>query len=84
MHAIRNAFDNVRFGSNQNGTYFATLDDAPHFCNSGFFLCMGEVAYLGMQGKARQGKARQGKARQGKARQGKARQGKARQGARRL
>jgi hypothetical protein len=55
MHAIRNAFDNMRFGSNQNGMCFATLDDALHFCNSGFFLCMGEVALLGMQGKEREG-----------------------------
>jgi hypothetical protein len=54
MHAIRNAFDNVRFGSNPNGICFATLDDALHFCNSGFFLYMGEVAYLGMQGKERE------------------------------
>jgi hypothetical protein len=54
MHAIRNAFDNVRFGSNQNGMHFAALDDAPHFCNSGFFLCMGKAAYLRMQGKERE------------------------------
>jgi hypothetical protein len=54
MHAIRNAFDSVPFGSNQNRMCFAALDDALHFCNSGFFLCMGEVAYLGMQGKERE------------------------------
>jgi hypothetical protein len=54
MHAIRNAFDSVRFGSNQNGMHFAALDDALHFCNSGFFLHMGEVACLGMQGKERE------------------------------
>ena len=54
MHAIRNAFDSLSFGSNQNGIFYATLDDALHFCNSGFFMCMGEVAYLGMQGKERE------------------------------
>ena len=54
MHAIRNAFDRIGFGTNQNKILSATLDDPLHFCNSGFFLYMGQVAYLGMQDKERE------------------------------
>jgi hypothetical protein len=54
MHAIRNAFDRLRFGSNHNGIFAATLDDPLHFCNSGLFAYMGQVAYLGMQAKERE------------------------------
>jgi hypothetical protein len=55
MHAIRNAFDRISFGTNINKIYSATLDDPLHFCNSGLFQYMGQVAYLGMQDKEREG-----------------------------
>jgi hypothetical protein len=54
MHAIKNAFDPIGFGTNHNKIFAATLDDPLHFCNSGFFACLGQVAYLGMQEKERQ------------------------------
>ena len=54
MHAIRNAFDRLSFGTNYNKRYAATLDDPLHFCNSGLFQYMGQVAYLGMQDKERE------------------------------
>jgi hypothetical protein len=53
-HAIRNAFDCIGFGTNHNKILSATLDDPLHFCNSGFFMYMGQVAYLGMQDKERE------------------------------
>jgi hypothetical protein len=54
MHAIRNAFDLISFGTNSNKIFSATLDDPLHFCNSGLFEYMGKVGYLGMQLKERE------------------------------
>ena len=49
MYAIDNAWANICFGTNAGGIYGATLDDPMHYCDSGSFKYIAEVAFLSMQ-----------------------------------
>jgi hypothetical protein len=48
MYPVDNAWSNVCFGSNINGIYRASLDDPMHYCDSGSFLYLSQVAFLSM------------------------------------
>jgi hypothetical protein len=54
MYPIKNAWNDVCFGSNDNGIYRATLDDPMHYCDSGSFSYLTQVAFLSMTTKERQ------------------------------
>jgi len=45
LHPIDNAFNEVCFGSNDNGIHTATLNDIMHFNEGGLFLSLAQVAY---------------------------------------
>lgn len=49
MYAIENAWSTICFGTNEGGIYSATLDDPMHYCDSGSFKYLAEVAFLSMQ-----------------------------------
>ena len=53
MYPIKNAWTDVCFGSNENGVYRATLDDPMHYCDSGSFFYLIQVAFLSMTTKER-------------------------------
>ena len=48
MYPIVNAWNEVSFGANVNGIYRATLDDPMHYCDSGSFFYIIQVAFLSM------------------------------------
>ena len=54
MYPIKNAWTDVCFGANQNGIYRATLDDPMHYCDSGSFFYLTQVAFLSLTPKERQ------------------------------
>jgi hypothetical protein len=47
-YPINNAWSKVCFGANKEGIFRATLDDPMHYCDSGSFLYLAQVAFLSM------------------------------------
>ena len=48
QHAVRNAFDEVDFGSWSSGIYTATFDDFMHSTESGLFEYIADLVFDGL------------------------------------
>lgn len=48
LHPIRNAFNKLSFGCNEDGIHRATLDDPMHFNSSGLFFYLAQVTFHGL------------------------------------